>query len=162
MRIYSAHSAALICTVCLISGCSIPQIQNIKTALAARIDAWMHKKPEVIQTLEASQALREQEFIKAYQTDGIPDELATIAGHIDRIIQDIETIQTTLKTLPPEERSILLQEKEKRDTKMVEFLKANDPLLEQFTEKSLYKKDVKLYKFVNVLRTRAFLFERTT
>ena len=75
------------------------------------------------------------------------------------MIQDTTAISTELKTLPAEERDPFIEEENNRSLEMVKFLREQDDVLQEFTEKAVYKKDLKLYKFVNVLRTRAFLFE---
>jgi|GEM_PF-5452960 len=164
---YTRTSRALLALVAttLITGCSthnlplIDSLQKTTTTLMQTINAWWYKTPKIIQDLDASQVQRESEFTQAYITNDIPEPIARIAGRVDRMIQDTTTIKTELKKLPVEERAQLIEEEQNRSLKMIEFLREQDDVLKKFTEKAAYKKDLKLYKFVNVLRTRAFLFE---
>jgi hypothetical protein len=160
--IKSALLAGILCT----SGCSLSHTSGITTltkqltALKDAISAWWYNTPQQIQTMQASQEAREKGFYDAYTTDGIPDAIARIAAHIDRLIQDIEIIKNTLTHAAEDVHSQLVTAKITRKNEIITYLKAHDLVLEEFTKKALYKKDIKLYKFVNVLRTRAFLFEQ--
>jgi hypothetical protein len=162
------HTSRMLLTLAvaaLITGCStqdlplIDSLQKTTTTLMQTITAWWYKTPKIVQELDASQMLRETEFTQAYLTSGIPEPIARIAGRVDRMIQDTTAISTELKTLPAEERAPFIEEENNRSLEMVKFLREQDDVLQEFTEKAVYKKDLKLYKFVNVLRTRAFLFE---
>jgi len=162
------HTSRVLLTLtatALITGCSthnlplIDSLQKTTTTLIQTINAWWYKTPKIIQDLDASQMQRESEFTQAYITSGIPEPIARIAGRVDRMIQDTTTISTELKKLPVEERAQLIEAEQSRSLEMIKFLREQDDVLKEYTEKATYKKDLKLYKFVNVLRTRAFLFE---
>jgi len=122
---------------------------------------WWHQTPPQIQELEKSAGQREEEFTRAYKAQGIPASLAIIAGTIDRIEEDIKMLTKESAGASGAEVKTFKKSIAEREDESRALLKSNNATLEEYTEKSMRKKDAPLFKFVNILRTRAFLFERS-
>lgn len=150
----------------------IPTLQSIAQTFS---DAWnwvtslfsnlfsklvIRNVPSVLKELYATRVAREKGYAQTYITQGIPDDIATIAGTLDRMEEDFRTCRTALSSErdPSSERS-LLQELDRIDDEVDDYMDRVQPLIEKYEEKAFSKRNSQLFKFLQVLQSRAFVVE---
>jgi len=129
--------------------------------------AWKHnfitRTAPLVKQLALSADAREQKYARLYETQNIPSPVARIAGKIDRYEEDVATLQKrlhTADTLQETERWQLLKALEEAEGEALRTLTQEQETLDLYTQKAFRERDATLLKLIQILKSRAFLFER--
>jgi len=120
-------------------------------------------EPSIIRELNATAADRERELTAIYVSHRIPEPLAALTAHIDRIENDIVELSNALTKEPSlsqtEEKAVRSAILEKENASRT-ALDTNRLFLDKYAEKARRNKDPEISRLVQVLKSRSFLFER--
>jgi len=103
---------------------------------------------------------RENTLTKDYFAKKVPAEIATLAAAIDRREEDIAALSKALACASANERESLSSALITLEDEELALLSRAAPVLEKQAEKAYRNHNVALFKMVQALQSRSFLFER--
>ena len=123
---------------------------------------WLQStKLAIIQILEHSAQSRELSYQKAYLDQKIPLPIATLAATVERLENDISSLNNELLRATPEECAQIKGAIELADQAILTLIKQSKDLLNKYGEKARRTHNGNLFKIVTILQSCSFLFERS-